>query len=797
MSSKKVKVLDTTNDFSEHLLVMRAAVKIYADYVLRATPPAVHDIQISRLGDYLKHFGFTFEKELPLNPLETTLKGVARLQSFFPEDEAEVRNASWGIGDDLKKEADARSSEVDCATFLGTAPKDTLVECLSKHIVCSFDRVSRTQSAIHSAIKKARTIYMWLARNITVTLEPLVKDSSTPVDGLGKTRQVPRKNSYKKENIELKSADFKKKGISNAVLVIDKPDILPLSSFTTALIFRRASPKLLAELYTQMLLYVGIHSRVVDGWLKGPSAEEAVDWAWNIVEIDNISYLVDVALSSYSGPLRIPKSDASLPVLSDSVKGKSVIGSSKKKKAPLKKDLKKEDQSQSVPQQIRDSGENASVSEFLTLTTSPVLSARRRPVEDFYFFAKPTQFIHTHFPNNENDTFLSSSPSRVSWDLAPRQTHSIFQFGISLLSHQRNQCFTVRSTPVYISFKNENPASVQLCCILFKGSLWDLPEDLHNASPLPPDIVWHQRCEKDNIETFTIMVSEGGFYCALIGARHIRGDPYTSHISQEPFTPITEYQIKVNFVPIPTPAFPRQHLPPNLCRLMTPLSRHVLAGRHQFIVMPSCSNITAVALVKYIPPESGGGEVGELVERAEEDLINGTREFIQLLHFEPENAIYQNEVEVEPSAILELWVLYQAPDRNGFTFHENVAIEEKERVPPLLPSPRVEKKTKNQLKSKPLVENTATDSEVAELAQLRREVTAGRAFLPFITGIQGKTLLSRETGEVVQPLPSVESEKGPVMRRLAGVTPALYSAATELQNRQFRPVGGYYRVPSK
>lgn len=792
MSSKKIKFIESQPRSPEPLLLMRAATKLYASYLSTITPAAVHDIQLCRFGDYLKHFGFSLEKEIPTNPLDNTLKGMKRIQAFFPEEEVEVRNASWGIDNNLKHDADARSFEVDAATIFSTSTEDTMVESLAKHIVSTFDRVSRTQSATHAALKKARSIYMWLAKNIIITLEPLVQEPSPTEAGPSKSRPPPRKPTKKKEKSPSNPSDSKKKTNPKLTQVEAEAEIPHSNPLAMVLTTKIGNPKMVAELYTQMLHYAGLRSRVVEGWLKGPSAEEVVDWAWNVVEIDGTSYLVDIAYSSYSGPLRKPKVDPHVAEAPTTMKGKPTGAVAGKKNIPIKKEVKKEDRRQSSIPQSRVSSAPRATPESLTLTTPPLLVTWRRPTEDFYFFTNPLQFIHTHLPIQESDTFLSKSPSRVTWDLAPRQTHSIFEYGISLLSHRRNQCFTVRSTPVYLSFKNENPANIQLCCVLYKGSLWDLPEDLHEASSLPPEFVWHQRCEKDNTETFTITVSEGGFYSAVIGARHIREDPYTSHISKESFTPIVQYQMKVNFVPIPTPTFPRQHLPPNLCRLMTPLSRHVLAGLHRFVVMPTCSNIVAVALVRYIPPQPRGTEVGELAEHPEEDLVSGTREMIQLLHFTPENAVYEGEANLEPSSNVELWVLYQAPDKNGFTFQEKVAIEEKEKIPPPPPPPPEEKKNKKQQKGKPSVVDTAQATEDIEMAKLIAELSAGRAFIPFITGIQGKTLLTRETGGVVQPQPSVESEKGAVLRRLAGITPTLYGAATELQNRQFRPVGGYY-----
>lgn len=794
MSSKKIKFVESHPRLPESLLLLRAATKLYAEYISTVTPPAVHDIQLCRFGDYLTHFGFSLAKETPVNSMDNTLKGTKRLQAFFPEEELETKNASWGIPEDLKQEADARSADVDVAHILATAPEEHVVEELTKRIVSVFDRVSRTQSATHAAIKKTRSLYMWLAKNITVTLDPIVQEPSPAEGGISKAKPPSRKPTKQRGKITSNNADTKKKVnekvAPSAVETVDQV----CNPLAIALKTKITNPKLLAELYTLMLHHAGIQSRVVEGWLKGPSAEEVVEWAWNAVDIDSTTYLVDVAYSSYSGPLRKPKNDTTSAAVQLATKGKPVGVANAKKGPPVKKDPRKEDHAQTARPPCNISTAPASIPEFSMLTTHPLLVAWRRPVEDFYFFTNPLQFIHTHLPIKERDTFLSRTPTRVSWDLAPRQTHSIFQFGISLLSHRRNQCFTVRSTPVYLSFKNENPGNIQLCCVLYKGSLWDLPEDLHESTPLPPEFVWHQRCEKDNTETFTVTVSEGGFYSAVIGARYIREDPYTNHISNVSFTPIVQYQMKVNFVPIPVPTFPRQHLPPNLCRLMTPLSRYVLAGLHRFIVMPTCSNITAVALVRYIPPQTAGADLGELGDNANEDLVGGTRELVQLLHFTSENAIYEGEINLEPSTIIELWVLYQAPDKNGLTFQEKVAIEEKEKVPPPLPSIPEEKKPKKQQKSKPSVGETVQPSEDIEMEELLRELAAGRAFLPFITGIQGKTLLTRETGGVVQPQPSIESEKNAVMRRLAGVTPMLYAAASELENRQFRPVGGYYDI---
>lgn len=766
MSGKKSKVIEVDPRIVESLPFLRHATKLYNDYIKLAPPPGVHDIQLCRFGDYLKHFGFALEKEIPQNPLDNTLKGSKRLPPLFQDTEEVVGEGGWDMPSQLCSEADARSAEVDVAAIL-LSESPTMVEEVAKTIVQPFERISRTQSSLQSALKKARCLYMWLASNVAVTLEvipPVVQQAANSRTSKSKSAAKPPKKEKKKGSKE------SKKGGAPVAATEEEPPPNPLR---IALSSRIGTPATLAALYAEMMSCVGVQARVVEGHLKGPSAEEAVEWAWNIVTIEEKEFLVDVAYSSYSGPLRRPKPEAK-PVETN-VKGKAA-----KQNISAKKETKSEELV--LPTCVSSPAVDPP---RMSLTRPPKLCVWRRKIEDFYFFTNPSHFIHTHLPQCERETLLSQPPSRVAWDMAPRQTHNIFQFGISLSSHKRNQCFTVRSAPFYLTFKNENPANIQLCCVLFKCSLWELPEDLSDVTPLSAEWVWHQRRESDNTETFTVTVPDGGFYSAIIGARYIREDPYTSRISDLTFTPIAEYQMKVNFVPIPTPTFPRQHLAPNLCRLVNPLTRHILAGPQRFEVMPSCSNVAAVALVRYTPPAVDPGELEEA-----EDLQSGTRDIIQFLQFNADLVTYEGTATLDPSTIIEIWILYRAPDKNGFTFQEKVAIQEKEKVPtpPQTPPPQ---KSKKQVKRKAPVVDTATSEEV-EMNKLLGEIAAGRAFLPFVSGIQAKSLLTRDAGGVVQPQTTIAEERAPVMRRLAGITPTLYNIATDLQNREFTPVGGYY-----
>eukprot|EP00796_Vickermania_ingenoplastis_P001020 gene1020-609_t len=765
---KKSKGGDVDPRVLDALPLLRHATKLYNDYVRLAPPAGVHDIQLCRFGDYLKHFGFALEKELPHNTMDTTLKGSRRLPPLFVDTQEVIQEAGWGMPKPLILEADARSAEVDMSALRHDDIVPTLVEDVAKAVVAPFERISRTQSATQAALKKARALYTWLATNVAVTLEepsPITQQAGNPRAAAGKAKPPPKPAKEKKRG----SRDAKK----GATPVAAAEEEVPPNPLVVALTTHLATPATMAELYASMLTHVSVPTRIVEGYIKGPSSEEALEWSWNIVCIDGKCYLVDIAYSSYNGPLRRAKPEAK--PAEAVAKGRGA-----KATAAAKKETKKEE----APPPVAESSA-AIIPPTLSLTTPPKLSVWRRKIEDFYFFTNPTAFIHTHLAKNESDSLLNDPPTRVAWDLSPRQTHNIFQFGVSLVSHRRNQCFTVRSAPFYITVKNENPSKIQLCCALFKCSLWELPEDLKDVSPLAPEWVWHQRRESDNTETFTITVPDGGFYSAVIGARHIREDPYTSHISSEAFTPLVEYQMKVNFVPIATPTFPRQHLSPNLCRLMYPLARNILAGSHEFAVMPSCSNVVAVALVRYTPPAADPGELDEA-----EDLLHGTREIIQFLQFNAEMVTYEGVAHLDPSTIVEVWVLYRAPDKNGFTFQEKVAIEEKEKVPTPPPSPVAQKSKKPVKRKVPTVDATA--SEEVEMSKLLAEVAAGRAFIPFVSGIQAKTLLTRETGGVIQPQPKIEEERAPVMRRLAGITPTLYSIATDLQQHQFRPVGEYY-----
>lgn len=761
--SKKPKVIEVDPRVVSSLPLLRSGQKLYRSFLQKAPAPSVHDIQLCRFGDYLKHFGFALEKECPGSALDATLKGARRLAPLMPDEEATISTAGWGFPSSLVHEADARSAEVDVSALL-MSESPTLIEEVASAVIQPFLRISRIQSPTQSALKKTRCLYMWLATHMKVVLEIPVEEATHAA--------APRAIKPKKAPKGNKKSTSREKNPQVAAVV---EEVVAINPIMKALTTRIASPAYLAELYAIMLNHVGVSCRVVEGFLKGPSSEEALPWSWNVVTVDDKHYLVDIAFSVYNGPLRKPKVEAT------KVEGVPPKGKTAKPSAASRKDAAPEDTPRTtVPQGP------APVPPYMSLSTPPHLSVWRRAVEDFYFFTHPGSFIHTHIPMYESDSLLVEPPTRVAWDLAPRQTHNLFQFGVSLSSHRRTQCFTVRSSPFYMTFKNERPADIELCCVLFKGSLWEIPEDLQGVTPLAPEWVWHQRRESDGTETFTVTVPDGGFYTAIIGARHIREDPYGSHISSLSFTPIVEYQMKVNFVPIATPTFPKQHLSPNICRLMSPLARHVLAGPTTFTVMPSCSNVAAVIVVRYAPDATVSfGAVPE-----DKDCLSGSREILQILRFSADTVTYEGVVQLEPTTMVELWVLYRAPDKNGYTFVEKVAIEEKERAP-TPPPPSPPPKAKKQAKRKVSATEVATGEDV-EMSQLLSELGAGRLFLPLVSGIQAKTLLTRESGGVVQPQPSVDSEKGFVMRRLAGITTALYETAAALQSHEFRPVGGYF-----
>ncbi|ESL07068.1 hypothetical protein TRSC58_05249 [Trypanosoma rangeli SC58] len=732
--SRKSKAPPGAVDETEEMRVGKFGRFLYESFD-QTFRPSVFDLQLRYYGDYLHHFGFSMEAETKgrrRSFLSDSKSATSPNVALSPLHEAvahvddPVADAGWGIAEEERKEADAQARAV------GPLDVSTKLEEMTMKVVEPFQRVTWRQSMTQCAMKKARALYCWLCENITVEirLPPAVAEEEAAAAA---KKEVGGKGNAASRNL-------KRKAGTDAQLATAPVEVV--DPFVTVMQERTTDPLMLARLYQKCLHHAKVESKVVEGRVRGRAPEETIEWAWNIVSIpqeeDSVKrYLVDVALSSYTGPLRHVTRSKDVVEEMDAVKESNLKGT-----PPAKSNR---------PIVISNEKPTRSPIDAPALVSSR--SAKKR-MESFYFNTHPQQFCATHFPKTSLDTLLLTPPRQVAWEDAPCLTHTFFRFPLALSSHRRRCFFTVRSTPFYISFVNEKPERVELTCFIYKGTLEMLPEDLSTATPLGPQWVWHQREETTSCETFTLMVPEAGYYGVVVGARDIRQDPFTAVISEELFVPVVAYQVLVTFVPDQVPRLPRQYFTPSVCKLLAPLTHQLPEGVTQFVVMPSCANVAGVAVVSRQSTE-------------------GTRDLLAFLPFSSKLVAYTGEVTLTSGCEVEVWILYAAPDHNYVNTTE---------------LPRVEPSFRHQV-------SLACPDADASCGVTPPPTTTGTksVFLPFVTGIAVKKFGAAGKGVChIQPQPTLEDEQQPTLRRLIGVTPELFREAAAAISNKSRPVGSYF-----
>lgn len=747
--------------------ILRFGVKAYDAYTSTCAPPGVGDLRLNRFGDYLHHFGFSLEKELPdagaggtaAHPQSPSLKSDGRarnMHDFIGDDNEPTEAAGWGFPAAEQVEADARAAD------LGAMTGNLSTKSIAAAIVEPYEHVSWRQTRLQCDFKKIRCIYMWLCANVTIVMEPPPQPKGVAAESVKLLPHVTTAKRAKRPS---------KKELALAQAAALQVALDPLES---ALDTRTATPYIAACLLQVMLQSVDVPCDVVRGLQKGTSPEESLPWAWNIITVGGKSHLVDVASATYRAPFgqgstTPPEPPKAGPGASGGSNGKTAA-----KPAPSGPRRSPRDVQLLTP---------AVVLPDISLERGPVLRSDPCRVDDFYFFTHPLAFCYTHLPDEAAHCLLKKFPTRVVWEVAPLLGPDFFRSGVQLRSHRRTCLLTVRSTPFYITVRNDNPATVELCCLLYNTQLKDLPQNITDATPMGPQWVWHQRQESTAEETFTLLAPIGAYYSVVIGVRHIRDDPYSCRITTEKdwFTPIVRYQVKVNFASTTTPVLARQHLSPCICRLVSPLTYQLEPATHHIVVMPSCSNIAAVAVVALMPPPPPTGAPA----LSEESSI-GQRELRGFLTFNSARVVYEGSATFHGGESAELWVLYSAPDRNGLAFKEMIANAEKERPPTPPPVVPVGPSKKSGKSSAP------PEISPAELERMhfRRRLDCSSIFLPFITNIAVKKFLLRDARDIIQPQPSLESEAGPTLRRLIGNTKDLYREATAYAHRSSTPPVG-------
>ncbi|KAG8348094.1 hypothetical protein ERJ75_000350400 [Trypanosoma vivax] len=687
---------------------------------------SIFDLQLRHYADYLHHFGFSVERETRQSH-EVFTEAMA-MDVDHSEDDV-VPSAGWGIGEAERKEADARAKEV------GPLEGITSAETIVKQLVEPYMRVTWRQSLQQCSIKKARVLYRWLCENVDVDIL-----DSPSADNVMPHNSPPAGKADMARNSSLRNKKGKTSLDCNPVIAMEE-FIEPLQ---LALQERRANCHVMAQLYLRFLQIAGLSGEVVVGALRRRAPEDAIEWAWNIVQLPHnndtpMQYLVDVALSVIAVPLR--------PVSSGKDAGEEV---------PVAKGIPKTESAHRKPKVPSMPEQRPKRGIFETPVLEPWGFTENR-VTDFYFSTHPVKFFSTHFPTHVRHTLLMSRIRKSVWEAAPCLTHDFFRFPVALHSHKRHCSFTCRATPFYISLINEKPERTELCCVVFKGPLGDLPENSSSVTPLNPQWVWHQREEVNGCETFTITVPESGFYSVVIGAREIRKDPFSAFISDDAFVPIVCYQVLVMFVPYPQPVLPRQHFTPSICKLFEPLTYQVKEGVVRFVVMPSCANVAGVAVVMLNPGD-------------------GSRELVTFLNFSPASAAYTGDAELTSGREAEVWILYAAPDRDYMN------------VTDLRNTSRGRKRSSVSFFSD---DHTGTD----EQAKLRVEPSAAckSMFMPFVTSIEVKKMLhDPKRSLLIQPRPALDKEQRPMLRRLIGVTPELYKEATLVAVRNVQTTGSFF-----
>jgi len=782
MSTRKKKTLPTDPALEVATSLLEFGSELYVAY---RQHPSIAQFQsswpITRHGDYLHHFGFSLEREVShlrdgnrtyhLSDKTMSLHGEcveweradARRGSFRGASLAQDTAAEWRLA------ADQYSRDV------GPLKEVESLSELAARLIAPFSCVTWRQNEQQCTLKKVRCIYRWLCDNFHLSREGF------PDDADAEGAAPPKKGAAAKAKAPAapKKKPQKAKQLPESINA-PPPQVDPLQ---LALRCRSATAQTIATLFSNLLACAGVPCEEVDGRLKGLAPEESVEWRWNVVTIHDRQYIVDVAASHAEAFLfkkeAAPRESAEDAAVSDAVNG--TRGGAQAPSSTPSRGVAAESTGGTAAGAASPLTPGAAAEHIdAGPSFAPLVSTG---TSDFYFFPSPDEFVGTHYPTVEEKSLLKVVPKRVHWDVMPRLTHDFFAYDLQLLSHPRHAAFTVRSAPFYISLRNNAPISTELCCAIYSGTLPQLEASLDLSRPLGSQWVWHQREEATGTETFTLTVPQAGHYTVVIGARPIRSHPYTPDIAAvQQFTPVVFYQAKVAFVPLGAAILPLQILSPAICRLMAPLTSQLLPGTHRFSVMPSCSNVAAVAVVVSCshPTDNIGGS--PLPKRTG----------VGFLAFDCQRAAFEGDIAVRVGDTIEVWILYGAPDRNGVQLGQRVTMHTEQPPPSVTLSPTQSASNKRSGSAKK--KGTPTPPLQSELVyqsllDKRRE---GLSFQPFVMGIQVRRFASTELAKVVQPQPTIEMERAATLRRLAGVTSDLEAEAAAV--KQLRPcaVGTYF-----
>ncbi|KAK7196572.1 hypothetical protein NESM_000595400 [Novymonas esmeraldas] len=748
-------------------------------------------LPLTRYADYLHHFGFSMERESGAAPAPVTSTAAAAVpldgrRSLGAEGDGAhepVDVAGWGIEEALRVDADARS------TAVGALRDASTWSSIAEQLAAPFTAVTWRQTATQCTIKKARCVYMWLCTNMTLQVAAAETAEDAGDDGVrapGGSRPPSQRtaSSTQKSGRTVRKA----KEVPAALEPAAPPDPLAVALQT-----RRAPASVLADVYMRMLTDVGVTCEVVAGQLKGAAPEEAVEWRWNIVTVDGKQHLVDVSAALSSGVLRSGAASSSSSPLAaagsaeaagSAVRRGSGGGSGRGKAGGAAAAAAAAAQSASASSSAAASEAAALLGGSVRLL--PVAPAAMR--RDFFFFAHPSAFLRSHLPTQPDKALVRTVLKALQWGVQPRLTPAFYHYGLQLHSHQTHSAFVANGSPSYLSLIHRHASRTELCCVLYVGTLRTLPEDLSRTAPLGAEWVWQQRAESSDVNTFTLTVPQAGYYVVVVGARSIRGDPYSAVVAvpgERDFSPVVSYEMRVGFTPSSAPVLPRQYLSPSICRLMTPLCAQLAPGRHPFRVMPSCCNVRAVAVVR-----CGASSAAAAAARV----------LLCFLTFQPRRAVFEGAVDVRSGDVVEVWVLYGAPDRNGQQLRQRVAATT---APPTAPaatagasaggrgsaSKAADKKMK---KGEAAAEQQRHSAEEAQLASLAQALHRGEVFQRCVGGVEVRHFVSPVVVSIIQPQPTVEQEVGITLRRLAGVTEALLSEADQAVRHQPTPVGSCF-----
>lgn len=761
--------------------------ELYTEYQRSPSLPLYQSpLPITRHGDYLHHFGFSLEREVaypaglktiyhPVEAAATHLGGGAEREGTDVQRGSNpFAPLSQGMAAELQEAADQHSRDVGPLKDVESLPE------LARLLTAPFSAVTWRQNELQCTLKKIRCIYRWLCDNLHLIGDGLPEEieaeaAAAPKKGAAAAaaKAKPPAANKKKQPKAARTSD-------SANTPAAPPDPLLL-----ALRRRSATSQVMATLFNTLLTSIGIPCEEVDGRLKGLAPEESVEWRWNLVTVHDRQHIVDVA-ASHAEAFLLRKHTAQLDLAEDGAPAPTAgatRGAAAVAAAPPSASSKGAGPENAGSTAASTPATQGTASEYVNAGPSlaPFVSTG---TNDFYFFASPDAFIGTHYPAIEEKSLLKVVPKRVQWDVMPRLTHDFFAYDLQLLSHPRHAAFTVRSAPFYISLQNNTPATTELCCAVFNGSLPQMEDRLDLSKPLGGQWVWHQREETTGAETFTLTVPQAGHYTVVIGARPIRSHPYTPEITAvQQYTPVVFYQAKVIFVPLGTAILPQQILSPAICRLITPLTSQLLPGSHHFAIMPSCSNVVAAVVVSCTAQSDGAATTPVLPKRS----------CLSFLTFDGERAAFEGDVVLKVGDSVEVWILYAAPDRNGVQLGQRMSAAAETPLPPVVvsPAPSSSHKRSGSAKKK---KGTPAPPPQAELIyqMLLEKRRAGASFQPFVMGIQVRRFASSELAKVVQPQPTVEMERVATLRRLAGVTSDLAVEAAAV--KQLRPavVGNYF-----